>query len=182
MVNLKPCNISDYFECNTFLWGDWKPFKWLKLSPYLEHYYSKFNTPLQEVNFNYWRVGGSVTMSLLSNKLECVLAVNSPTKEYDGDLLTRGSDQYACIVRYKIGNWSVGAQYNYSGHNDYTLADLPAFRYYKNENRKPLYYKVAVNATYSFSVGRSRRHARKTMNESDTGNTGLNKFNKAEVK
>lgn len=182
MVNLKPCNISDYFECNTFLWGDWKPFKWLKLSPYLEHYYSKFNTPLQEVNFNYWRVGGGVTISLLSNKLECVLAVNSPTKEYDGDLLTRGSDQYACIVRYKIGNWSVGAQYNYLGHNDYTLADLPAFRYYKNGNWKPLSYKVAVNATYSFSVGRSRKHARKTIIESDTGNTGLNKFNKAEIK
>lgn len=104
---LKPQNIGGDFECRFDLYGSWYPFKWLELSPYVEYHISRFETPSQSVDFDYWRVGGNVTASF--ENLSLIFNINSPTKVYDGDLLSRGSLQYAGTVQYKIGNWSVGA-------------------------------------------------------------------------
>ena len=172
---LKPQNIGSDFECRFDLYGSWYPFKWLELSPYVEYHISRFDTPSKNVDFDYWRVGGNVTASF--ENLSLIFNINSPTKVYDGDLLSRGSLQYAGTVQYKIGNWSVGAKYNYSGHNNYTLAELPIFRYYENKDWKPLQHMVRLTATYTFSIGKSRRHDSKILNESSKDNTGLGKFN-----
>lgn len=179
-VLLQPQNIGGDFECRFDLQGSWYPFKWLEISPYVEYYISRFKTPSQKVNFNYGRIGGTVATTF--NNLAVIFHINSPTKKYDGDLLSRGSLQYAGKFQYKLGNWSVGSMYNYSGHNNYTVADLPVFRYYKNKDSKPLHHMVRLTATYTFSVGRSRRHDGKVLNESIEGNTDLGKFNKAELK
>ena len=172
---LRPQNIGGDFGCRFDLYGSWYPFKWLELSPYIEYYISRFETPSQKVKFDYWRVGGNITASF--NNLSLIFNINSPTKTYDGDLLSRGSLQYAGTVQYKIGNWSVGAKYNYSGHNNYTIADLPIFRYYENKDWEPLHHMVRLTATYTFSIGKSRRHDSKIINESSKDNTGLGKFN-----
>ena len=89
-----------------------------------------------------------------------------PTKVYDGDLLSRGSLQYAGTIQYKIGNWSVGAKYNYSGHNNYTVSNLPILRYNENKDWKPLQHMARLTATYTFSVGKSRKHDGKILIES----------------
>ena len=106
-----------------------------------------------------------------------IFNVNSPTKVYDGDLLSRGCLQYAGTIQYKIGNWSVGAKYNYSGHNNYTVSNLPILRYNENKDWKPLQHMARLTATYTFSVGKSRRHDGKILTESSKDNTGLGKFN-----
>lgn len=156
------------------LYGSWFPFKWLEFSPYMEYYYSNFNTPSQKVDFDYFRIGTSLVASF--KNMSIGLYVNSPTKEYDGDLLSRGSLQYACTVQYKIKNWSIGAKYNYSGHNNYTSSVLPSFRYYDGQDWKPLHNLVRLDVTYTFSVGRSRRHDNRMLNETSNDN-GLGKFN-----
>lgn len=178
-IYLKPQNIGGDFEFMLYAYGSLYPFKWLELSPYVEYYRSRFDTPAQKVKFDYWRVGGNITASV--RNVEMIVAINSPTKEYDGDLLSRGSLQYAGVVQYKIGDWSVGVRCNYRGHNDYTAAELPAFRFYERQDWRP-YHLVQLTATYTFSVGRSRRHASKMINESGTDNTGLNRFNTIEMK
>lgn len=174
-VFLQPNHIGNVFSGQVFLYATWSPLKWLSISPYWEYYFSNFQTSSQHVRFNYMRIGGRVTTSY--NNMSLILAINSPTKEYDGDLLTRGSLQYAAVFQYKWKDWSFGAQYNYSGHNDYTIAELPDFRYYKNKDWRPLHHLTRITATYTFSVGRARRHDSKLINES-SDNTGLGKFNK----
>ena len=124
------------------------------------------------------RIGGCVTMS--HNGMSMILAINSPTKVYDGDLLTRGSLQYAGALQYKWRDWSFGAKYNYTGYNDYTIAELPDFKYYKNRDWRPLHHLTSVTATYTFSVGRARKHDNKMINES-SDNTGLKKFDKPKM-
>lgn len=178
-IYLQPQNIGGDFECRFDLYGSWYPFKWLEISPYVEYYISRFDTPYQRINFDYLRFGGNVAASF--NNLSLIFNINSPTKEYDGDLLSRGSLQYAGTVQYKFGNWSVGAKYNYSGHNNYTVADLPIFRYYENKDWRPLHHMVRLTATYTFSVGKSRRHDGKILNESSKDNTGLGKFNTPQI-
>lgn len=178
-IYLQPQNIGGDFECRFDLYGSWYPFKWLEISPYVEYYISRFDTPYQRINFDYLRFGGNVAASF--NNLQIIFNINSPTKEYDGDLLSRGSLQYAGTVQYKFGNWSVGAKYNYSGHNNYTVADLPIFRYYENKDWRPLHHMVRLTATYTFSVGKSRRHDGKILNESSKNNTGLGKFNTPQI-
>lgn len=162
------------FEQSMSLFGSWFPFKWLEISPYLEFYISRFKTPSQRINWDYWRVGGSLVASF-DNWAFSVYA-NSPTKVYSGDLLTRGSVQCAGVVQYKYKGWSFGAQYNYLGHNEYTLVQVPGFRYWDNEDWKPDHNLIRVNVTYTFSVGRARRHERSIFNESGK-DTGLGKFN-----
>ena len=153
--------------------------KWLELSPYVEYYISRLETPSQNINFDYWRIGGNITASF--ENLSLIFNVNSPTKVYDGDLLSRGSLQYAGTIQYKIGNWSVGAKYNYSGHNNYTVSNLPILRYNENKDWKPLLHMARLTATYTFSVGKSRRHDGKILIESSKDNTGLGKFNTPQI-
>lgn len=174
-VYFQPKNIGGEFACQFLLQGTWSPLKWLSFSPYWEYYISHFQTPSQQVRFNYMRIGSGVTFS--QNNMSLLLAINSPTKEYDGDLLVRGSLQYAAIFQYKWKNWSWGAMYNYSGYNEYTIAELPEFKYYKNKDWRPLHHLTRITATYNFSVGRARRHDNKLINES-SNNTGLREFDK----
>ena len=84
-------------------------------------------------------------------------------------------------LQYKIGNWSVGAKYNYSGHNNYTVSNLPILRYNENKDWKPLQHMARLTATYTFSVGKSRRHDGKILIESSKDNTGLGKFNTPQI-
>lgn len=178
-VYFRPQNIGGDFEWRFDLYGSWYPFKWLELSPYVEYYISRLETPSQNINFDYWRIGGNITASF--ENLSLIFSVNSPTKVYDGDLLSRGSLQYAGTIQYKIGNWSVGAKYNYSGHNNYTVSNLPILRYNENKDWKPLQHMVRLTATYTFSVGKSRRHDGKILTESSKDNTGLGKFNTPQI-
>ena len=178
-IYFRPQNIGGDFEWRFDLYGSWYPFKWLELSPYVEYYISRLETPSQNINFDYWRIGGNITASF--ENLSLIFNVNSPTKVYDGDLLSRGSLQYAGTIQYKIGNWSVGAKYNYSGHNNYTVSNLPILRYNENKDWKPLQHMARLTATYTFSVGKSRRHDGKILIESSKDNTGLGKFNTPQI-
>ena len=178
VVYFQPQHIGSELGCTLQFYSNWSPLSWLSLSSYWEYYFLRYHTPSQYVRFNYMRVGGCVTMSY--NGMSMVLAINSPTKVYDGDLLTRGSLQYAGTLQYKWKDWSFGAKYNYTGYNDYTIAELPDFKYYKNRNWRPLHHLTCVTVTYTFSVGRARKHDNKIINES-SDNTGLKKFDKPKM-
>lgn len=175
---LRPQNIDGKFDLQLYLTGAWYPFSWLELSPYIEFYSSHFDTPSQKVRWKYWRAGGTVTG--LFDRWDVSVAVNSPTRQYDGDLLSRGSWQFSGTVQYKVKHWSLGAKYSYWGQNDYTLAELDDFYYYKGRHVPRLKKMVSVSATYNFSIGRSRRHGNKVLEESGN-DTGLGKYNSVQM-
>ncbi len=174
-VFLKPANMGWDFELSSSLRAMWHPVKWLTLEPYLQYSISRYDTPVSSINFRYWRGGGSLTLSQKS--LSVVLAADSPTKKYDSNLITRGSAQYAAIVKYRIHDWTVGAEYHYSGHDEYITANTPNLYYWDNNDWRRLNHRVSLTLAYSFSKGRSRKHDTKFLKESSSDN-GLNKFSK----
>jgi hypothetical protein len=178
ILTLQPQNISNYWNCEMSLSLTWYPTKWLELSPYFEYYTWDFDTPTQSVRFNYRRVGGRMVVYM--NNATLILAANSPTKQYDGDILTRGSAQYSANFQYRIHNWSLGIRCNYLGHHEYDSVSLSSFGYRADKDWGRLHYLTRVTATYSFSVGHSRRQARRLMNEQDI-NDGLTKFNSPQI-
>ncbi|MGM9846888.1 MAG: hypothetical protein ACI31F_02945 [Muribaculaceae bacterium] len=175
---LKPTAIKDFFKFDTFLRGVYAPAKWISIEPYIEHNYTRYNTPAENVSFSYWRFGGSIV--LRHKSFTSVLSANSPTKIWDGDVLERGSTQLGAEVQYKFKSWSFGAKYNYSGHNNFKLASLEKFRYYNDIEYSDLHTLFRLSASYSFSVGKARRHDTKKLNNQDI-DTGLGKYNQPEI-
>ncbi len=177
-VYLVPQNIGQTFYNNALLRVVLKPLKWLEIDTYFENYYSKLDTPSQKIRFVYWRAGGSLIFNL--KRLTTIININSPTKSYDGDLLTRGSLQYSGIIQYKINKFTLGVKYSYSGHKNYIQSKCSDFSYYNEKEWKSLNHLFQVTATYSFSVGKSRKHEEQILNNYNE-ETGLNKFNTAKM-
>ena len=174
---LQPQNINDYFKLRTYLNAVWCPFSWLEVSPYLEHYAYRYDTPSNRVRENYFRFGGQVTISHKGFAVSG--AYNSPTKDYDGDLFYRGSTQWNVTAQYKYKTWAFGARYSYSGVNDFTFGHSKSFSYKENKVWKPMRNLFRIDVSYSFAIGKARRHANKTLNNSAKEN-GLTKFNQAQ--
>ncbi|MBD5330453.1 MAG: outer membrane beta-barrel protein [Bacteroides sp.] len=153
----------------------WRLVKWLELSPYLEVYNWSYSTPSKTVSDTYLRVGGTVAMML--NQWSVELAANSPTKDYDGDLISRGSAQFYVGAKYNIANWTLGASWHYFGHKDLKEGNARQFSYSQTTHMPKYQRMLSFMASYSFSVGRSRRHQNRqiTTNEFDNG---LNRYNK----
>lgn len=169
-------NIGGIFSNTAMLYGSWFPWKWLEVSPYLELYTYRYDTPFSKVRENYFRFGGSLTAS--HKNLTVIMAANSRTKEWQGDVETGGSAQYAVEVQYKYRDWSFGASWNYSSRNDYDFGRGEGFRYRERKDWKPLQNLVRLSVTYSFSKGKSRRHSQPILQES-SNETGLTKASKA---
>lgn len=173
-IILLPVNLNHTFNSRFDLYGSWYPLSWLEISPYLEYYIYRYQASCP-VKATYFRYGGNIAASF--DNFALVLNANSRTMEYDGDLISKGSMQFAATVQYKIRNWSLGVKYNFSGHNNCTYAVTEGFRFIENLDWKPLHYLFRLTATYSFSIGRSRPHSQKFINESGD-DSGLNKYNK----
>ncbi len=169
-------NLPYYIKNQVYLSGAWHPFQWLEISPYAELYTYRTKTPNQALQHNYIRYGGNITFSF--DNWEATLAANSPTRDYYGDFVSRGSAQYAAIVQYKYRSWSFGAEYHYSGVNEYRKSNVGEFSYLDRTDRKQSRYLCQLTATYSFSIGRARNHAQKILNNSSS-ETGLNSEQKA---
>jgi hypothetical protein len=175
VMTLQPQNLSDLWKCDFSLNVSCKPVKWLELATYVEYYTAFFDTPSQKIHFRYPRIGGLVMGRF--NQTTVVLAANSATKEYDGDILSRGSAQFSAKIQYKLGDWSLGASCNYLGHHEYDSAHVPELDYYNEKDLKRLHYLTRLMATYSFSVGHSRRHANRILNSQNLVD-GLTKYSK----
>ena len=65
--------------------------------------------------------------------------------------------------------------------NNKIATTLPILRYNENKDWKPLQHMARLTATYTFSVGKSRRHDGKILIESSKDNTGLGKFNTPQI-
>lgn len=174
MPVLMPKNINYSLDNFFLLYASWYPFSWLELAPYVELESFKNSTPTHKTNICFMRYGGGITFHYKDWELS--LAANSPTKRFDGDLYRYGSPQYAVIAQYKYRNWSFGARYNYSGHNDMTRSNSPVFKYQTVADWKTSRETVCLTATYSFSIGRSRQHSSPVLYESSNDN-GLNRYN-----
>lgn len=170
---LRPENLSHTLISRLDLYGSWYPFYWLEISPYLEYYNYNYRTSVP-IHSSYFRYGGN--LSATWKHLAVVLNANSCTKDFDGDIITKGSMQFAATVQYKYNNWSFGAKYNFSGHNNRTYGRIDNFKLSELKDWKPLHYMVRLTATYSFSIGRSRNHSQKFINDSSEDN-GLNQYN-----
>lgn len=170
---LKPSNLHHRFDQTLYLYGSWYPLPWLEVSPYMEYYIHRFDAS-SCVRESYLRYGG--TMSATVGKFTLIVAANSPTREFDGDLTSDGSPQYGAIVQYKYRGWSFGAEYHYLGHNNRTYGEADGFSMLECSDWRPLHTMVSLTATYSFSIGRSRRHGKKMIYESST-ESGLNQYN-----
>lgn len=162
----QPGKIPHIFEDELSLFGSWYPASWLEISPYFEYHHSAFNTPSQKTRFTYFRLGGNITLT--NNKWALILSANSPTKEVSGDLLIRGSAQYAVSFQYKHKDWAFGAKWNYSACNDYVKGLCTDFSYKENKDWKSLHSLIRLTATWSFSKGKARRHLRKTLHNENT--------------
>ncbi len=173
MSYLMPSNLHHRFDLSVALYGSWHPLPWLEVSPYMEYYIHRYDAS-SRVRESYFRYGGTVSATVGS--LTFIGAANSPTREFDGDLITDGSPQYAAIVQYKYRDWSFGAEYHYLGHNNRTYGEADGFRMLERSDWRPLHTLVSLTATYSVSIGRSRRHGNKMIYESST-ETGLNQYN-----
>ena len=170
---LQPANLNWKLTHRFDLYGSWYPVSWLKVSPYIEYYIYRYNASMP-VRSTYFRYGASVSATV--GKFTFLLAANSPTRYFDGDLTTDGSAQYSATVQYKIRNWSFGAKFNYLGHNDRIYGEAGDFRMLENSDWRPLHSMVRLSATYSFSIGKSRSHGYKMLYESSNDN-GLNQYN-----
>lgn len=154
---------------NITLSGAWRPIKSIEIAPYIEYNHKRYNTPSQNVRWNYWRAGGSVALFL--NNWTFLVAANSPTKSYSGDILNRGSEQYSAKVQYKYQDWSFGAQWNYFSHKEYTKGSTNGFSYCEQKDWNPLHYLVQFTATWTISKGRARKHETRQIGNTseDTG-------------
>lgn len=170
---LRPENLSRTLNNRLDLYGSWYPFSWLEISPYLEYYNYNYRTSVP-VHSSYLRYGGNISATW--KHFAVVLNANSCTKDFDGDIITKGSMQYAATVQYKYNNWSFGAKYNFSGYNNRMYGQIDDFKLCEIKDWKPLYYLVRLTATYSFSIGRSRNHSQKYINDSSE-DSGLNQYN-----
>lgn len=172
---LQQQNFGHFYNVSSSIMASWFPVKWLEISPYIDHFYKRYDTPSQRIRFGYLRFGGGIGLTF--DDLEIRLSANYPTKSYDGDLMTRATSQYNFKVQYKIRNWSLAVDLHYSGDRDYTRAILPDFRYYDSQKWTQLTHQVMVTASYRFSVGRARAHDGRLLNESGTPTSGLNDYN-----
>lgn len=175
---LSPTNLKFSFNTDYYLYGSLYPAKWLKISPYVELYSFKFNTPSARVRSKYFRYGGSVTV--MKDSWSATVAANSPTRTYSGDLTEEGCAQYSVSAQYKYRNWAFGVQGNFRSGRQLTSGHSDSFNYEVIQKWKPLYYLTRINVVYSFSIGRARRHLNKFINES-TENSGLNKYNTPQI-
>ena len=171
---LQPSNLGHSFRHAFEVNGTWYPVKWLEISPYVEYYIHRYDA-LSHVREHYVRYGG--TVSATCGDFTFILAANSPTRDFDGDLTIDGSAQYAAIVQYKWREWSFGAEFHYSGHNGRTYGMTDGFRVNETSDWHPLHNQVSITASYSFSIGRARSHGNKMFNESSSDNNGLNQYN-----
>ena len=122
----------------------------------------------------HFRYGGSVVLK--HNNLSLILSANSSGRSWDAVVTERYSAQFAAVAQYKWRNWAFGAEWHYSGHNDYETGYINGFNYKINSDFKPLHNVVRLNVVYSFSVGRSRRHAQKQPSGTQA-ESGLNQYN-----
>ena len=174
MAYLQPQNLSYSLSHNFDISITWHPKKWLEISPYMEYYANRYDAS-SRIRKNYLRYGG--TLSATCGDFTFLLAANSPTRDFDGDLIEDGSAQYATKVQYKYRGWSFGAEYHYSGHNDRIYGKADDISVFENRDWKPLKTNIFLTATYSFSIGRSRSHGYKMLNEANSDNNGLNQYN-----
>lgn len=179
MVVAKQYEMS--YRCYHYLYisGSWFPFKWLELAPYIEYDNVKYSTLAQRYNHKHFRFGGSVI--LRHKALTLTLAANSSGRVWAGDFTDRLSAQYAAVVQYKWRNWAFGAQWHYSGHNDYESGSIPGFNYIVNSEYTKLHNLVQLDAIYYFSIGRARKHAGKMLSDGEGVDSGLNSYNKGKV-
>lgn len=173
LTNLKYIHNTDYY-----LYGSLYPVKWLKISPYIELYTFKYNTPSTRIRAKYLRYGGSITF--MKESWSATIAANSPTKEYSGDLITEGCAQYSVSTQYKFRNWAFGLQGNFRSSQNRILGQNQNFHYQIEQKWRPLYYLTRINIVYSFSIGRARQHLNQFINET-IDNSGLNKYNTPQI-
>ena len=179
MVVSKQYSMSYLYSQRLYLSISWFPFKWVELAPYIECDAIKYSTLAQRYNHKHFRFGGSVILRHKALTLE--LAANSSGRSWDGDLTERLSAQYAAVVQYKWRNWAFGAQWHYSGHNDYESGSIPGFNYIVSSEYTKLHNLVQLDVVYSFSIGRSRKHAGKMLSNGEGAESGLNSYNKGKV-
>lgn len=132
----------------------WKVLSWLSLSPYLEYSGTNFETPTQKVDFDYFRAGGSVSVTVKDFYFS--LAANSPMKSVDGDIITHGSAQYAASAYWDYKNLSLGITYHYSNQQDYTTGRADGFQYLNKSNSRASM--VMIRASIYLSKGKKHRH------------------------
>ena len=177
-IYIQPNNIGKQFESTVVLRASWYPWKWLEVAPGASYEFTSFDTPNQKVRYR--RFSAYLSCVMTFKKLTLQMAAYPAGKSYSGDIFSRVSPQCYVVAQYKLRHWSLGARFNYSGEKEYSKIFTRQFRYYDREDWRPLRNMVSLTATYAFSIGRSRPHARKTLNNSSNDN-GLNNLNKVKL-
>ena len=174
IVTSKKINYTYWYANYLYLTGTWCPFKWLELSPYIEYRHERTSLSGERMTGKHFRFGGSVVLK--HNNLSLILAANSSGRNWNAVVTERFSAQFAAVAQYKWRNWAFGAEWHYFDHNNYESGSINGFNYKIISDFKPLHNLVQLNVVYSFSVGRSRRHAQKQISGGEA-DSGLNQYN-----
>lgn len=166
-------NIHSRYGNSFIMMGSWYVLPWLRISPYLDYRYQRYEIEHRTTSYGQWRLGGSIAVS--KNHFEMSASFNPPIKQIDGYLFERQSTQAVCTARYKTSLVSVSCEYRYSSQNEYTMAHLPEFMYKTESSRKCLAHCVTLTLTYSFQKGKQTNHADALLQDGNS-DTGLDNF------
>lgn len=132
----------------------WKALSWLSLSPNFEYNRTNFETPTQKVDLNYFRAGGSVSVTVKSFYFS--LTSNSPIKSVDGDIITHRGAQYIAGAYWDYKKLSLGITYHYLDQQNYTKGRADGFQYLNKSKGKSSM--VMIRASIYLSKGKKHRH------------------------
>ncbi len=154
--------INHTWQTQGYLGGLCKPLPWLGIQPYLQFFRWKYDTPSNHISRNYLRFGGGVIFT--PGNWNIMLAANSASKSYNGDLVSRMSPQYSIIAMYRLKQWTFGAEWHYSAQNEYTKGQCDGFVYRSTTSQIKRRAEFMVDIIWSFSKGHFRKHPNKKVN------------------
>lgn len=179
-VEVRYVNLPYLRNTEAVLFMSITPVRLLTLKPYLQWSYNDFPTPGRKVEKGYFRYGGSV--SLNTQRIQSVVAVNCPYKTFNGDVMEYGDWQLSCSVLAELpANLSLSLEWRRSYQNDRTEIHAPGILDYVSKSRYPrLANQITVGLTWSFSHGIFKKRQQLQVEDAES-DSGISDFNKAKM-
>lgn len=169
LVWRQPRNIGDNNYLGISIGGRYSPATWLYICPSVTMQNYHYDTPSNRIRKTFLTAGGSVIFNFW--KCNITLGGNAPTRQYDGDYVTKNNGTVIGQFMFIHHNFSAGIAYNYTWNSrmegqcaGFTERRTDYFRMNRNA--------VAVMINWAFSQGRARNHDSKAVNNS-TFESGL---------
>lgn len=161
--------INHSWKTSLMLSGSARPLNWLMLQASGGYTRNRYNIPGWNVRTGRWGVRGSVIF--IANPWTFQLYAEAPGKQYDGCMISYNGPTYRAAVQWQWRRLALGAMWQWSDQKIYTMAATDGFSYNRSMKTPNHRYMAMVYLSWSFSKGKSRNHAGKTLDKLkiDTG-------------